>query len=175
MNRPSDFDKTTFVSNLGYYRNIDKVYPKDSNYSFKKVRFKLLNKAAKFLTSNKEYKEKILVCFHVDNNDDGYEELSYCCQEAVDDGCNYCPECGEDLRDFKDRGFQGEFYDSFSDLRMLGYHIVDEEDFEKKYIELSDLPEDYFDEYSVWSNTYMEDELFKKCRAELEKEGIILE
>ena len=95
MSKLSEFIKTTFVSNLGFYRNIDNAYPVDLNYSSNEIRFKLLNKASKFLTSKKENKEKILVCFHIDNNDYGYDDLSCCCQEAVDDGSNFCLDFGE--------------------------------------------------------------------------------
>ena len=169
----SRFSKNLYLNYRGWYRNVDDVCPTSLEYDSDDVRKRLLNKAVKFLKNKKEYLDKIRVCFQFEideEEDEDYERLSPCCQDAVDSGYNYCPDCGEDLQDFKDR--QRGIYNSFEDSLMLDKHIIDEEDFEQAYIDLYDEYDDYFDEISVWSNLYMEAELFKQCEEELYKEGI---
>ena len=176
--RANDFHKTVYVDNEGLYINIDQIIPVDS---FDKdlilfIRNKLLNKTLKFVNSKKECNEKIKRCFHFNDIDtaDDYEDLYLCCKEAVDAGYNYCPECGNDVSDYKYNGFDSESgcYDSFKDDKMFKENLLDEDDFEQKYIEMYEKEDDFFDDICVYSNLYMEEGLFDKVKEELEKEGI---
>ena len=161
MSTSNNFDSTHYINGLGLYINID-------DYD-KSLKNKILNRATKFLKSNKELKEKILVCFQFDTEDCEYDELDKCCQEAVDAGYNYCPDCGNDVR-----GIDNNYhpYNSLDDEKIRNLYLQDEEDFYKAYIEEHGEYSDYFDDIWAYSNMYMEENLFNQVKENLEKEGI---
>lgn len=156
------FEKRQFTK-YGWYTCLDKYSKSEQD--------KVLNTSLRFIKDKNDIKKNVLVCFQFEVDDDDemeYDNLSNCCKEAVDDGCRYCPECGEYVENVKHYSNIDNVYCSLEDSNVWTDYPQNEEDFKKVYLDYSYADDDFFDNHEIYSQIYMNSDLLEKVEQFLE-------